>query len=98
MFNEVNKEEYCDYLYRLPKEDIKVIQSIEVDEVTTKYYDLITGKLICSNTNDKYYIYEFLDEERLGPPKKYKSITVDLNTYNLLLRLLSHEKNLSNKS
>ena len=90
---EVEKGDYSSYFYRLPKDDI---MKTTPREGLCIYKDLKTGKEICGilteeimGTNcNRYFIFELMEEERLGPEKVIKYITLPEEDYKYFLNLL----------
>lgn len=94
---EVEKRDYDAYFFRLPKEDLEE----ERTESQLIYRDKLTGNKVCGIeiqehnhiTFYRYFIFEFLDEERLGPHKGYKQIVVSKEEYEKLLKAYAEKLN-----
>ena len=75
---EVENVDYESYFYRLPKDIMKTTPS----EGLVVYKDIQTGESICGVLTEqvmampanRYFIFNLLDEERLGSHKAYKYI------------------------
>lgn len=97
---EVEKKDYDSYFFRLPKDDIEMIQN----ESKIIYTDKVTNQEICAKeiyerngvTYYKYYIFEFLDDNRLGPYKGYKTIQVSSEEFEKLLK--AYAEKIKNKN
>ena len=79
---EVDKVDYDAYFYRLPKNEI---MKTTPQEGLIVYKDIKEdGELICGILSEqimampanRYFIFNFIDESRLGPHKAYKHITM----------------------
>lgn len=91
---EVDKKDYEAYFYRLPTKDIMKTTPCEG---LTVYKDIANGgEPICGILSEqimampanRYFIFNFMDEERLGPHKQYKYIKMSEKEYfNFLKRL-----------
>ena len=91
---EVDKEDYDAYFYRLPKEDMV---KNEPFEGFTLYQDakqenlficgVLTEQIMAMPAN-RYFIFNFLEEERLGPHKQYQYIHMTEEEYVEFLRRL----------
>ena len=91
---EVEKRDYESYFYRLPVES--VMKTRPVDGLTV-YVDtlnnqaplcgVLTENVMMMNAN-RYFIFNFMDEERLGPHKAYKEIILDEDDYREFLNRL----------
>ena len=89
---EVEKADYESYFYRLPKDIMKTTPR----EGLIIYKDIQTGESICGVLTEqvmampanRYFIFSFLDEERLGPHKVYKYIHMSGEEYIEFLRRL----------
>ena len=90
---EVDKEDYEAYFYRLPKNIMKTTPQ----EGMVVYKDMTTGDSICGILTEnimampanRYFIFNFLEEERLGPHKMVKHITMNAEEYEEFLNKLS---------
>lgn len=83
---EVDKADYDAYFYRLPQNEIVKTTPREGFVV---YRDMMEPQLICGVLSEnimampanRYFIFNFIDEERLGPYKQYKYIQVSEAEY-----------------
>ena len=84
---EVDKEDYDAYFYRLPE---KEIMKTTPREGLAIYRDLANeGQPICGILTEqimampanRYFIFNFIDEERLGPHKQYQYIHMTEEEY-----------------
>lgn len=91
---EVDKIDYDAYFYRLPKNEI---MKTTPREGLTVYKDIKEdGKFICGILSEqimampanRYFIFNFMDESRLGPHKTYKHITMTEEEYIEFLKQL----------
>ena len=91
---EVDKIDYDAYFYRLPKNEI---MKTTPREGLTIYKDVKEdGELICGILSEqimampanRYFIFNFMDESRLGPHKLYKHITMTEEEYTEFLKQL----------
>lgn len=91
---EVDKVDYDAYFYRLPKNEI---MKTTPREGLTVYKDVKeAGELICGILSEqimampanRYFIFNFIDESRLGPHKAYKYITMTEEEYTEFLKQL----------
>ena len=91
---EVDKIDYDAYFYRLPKNEI---MKTTPREGLTVYKDVKEdGELICGILSEqimampanRYFIFNFMDESRLGPHKLYKHITMTEEEYTEFLKQL----------
>lgn len=91
---EVDKVDYDAYFYRLPKNEI---MKTTPREGLTVYKDVKKdGELICGILSEqimampanRYFIFNFIDESRLGPHKAYKYITMTEEEYTEFLKQL----------
>ena len=91
---EVDKADYDSYFYRLPKNEIMKTtprEGLIVYKDTTNGGELICGILteeIMAMPANRYFIFNLLDEERLGPHKVYKHITMTEEEYREFLSQL----------
>lgn len=91
---EVEKVDYDSYFYRLPKSEI---MKTTPREGLVVYKDTLNeGQPICGILSEnvmampanRYFIFNFMDEERLGPHKQYQYIQMTEEEYtNFLGRL-----------
>ena len=91
---EVEKQDYDSYFYRLPKNEIMKIRPKEGFVV---YKDL-KGEQLClcgvhteqvmAMPANRYFIFNLMDEERLGPHKAYRHIVLEENEYMDFLKRL----------
>lgn len=91
---EVDKVDYDAYFYRLPKNEI---MKTTPQEGLTVYKDIKEdGEFICGILSEqimampahRYFIFNFMDESRLGPHKLYKHITMTEEEYTDFLKQL----------
>jgi hypothetical protein len=83
---EVDKADYNAYFYRLPQNEMVKTTPREGFVV---YRDMIEPQLICGILSEnimampanRYFIFNFIDEERLGPHKQYKYIQMSEAEY-----------------
>lgn len=84
---EVEKADYDAYFYRLPMKDL---MKTTPREGLIVYKDISNnGEAICGILSEqimampanRYFIFNFLDEERLGPHKQYKYIQMSETEY-----------------
>lgn len=83
---EVDRYDYDAYFHRLPQNDI---MKITPREGFVAYKDIITGQIICGILSEtvmampanRYFIFNFLDEERLGEHKTYQHIHMTEEEY-----------------
>lgn len=90
----VDKRDYDAYFYRLPKNEIV---KTTPEEGLTIYIDITdNNKKICGFRTEEvlgmpaneYYIFDFIDEGRLGPEKTYQYISLSEKQYaEFLLKL-----------
>ena len=98
---EVDKQDYDAFFFRLPKNELMKTTPYEG---LTVYKDVVEGGIpICGILSEqimampanRYFIFNFMDEKRLGPHKLYKHIKMDVKEYEdflNLLRLATEEK------
>ena len=91
---EVEKKDYDSYFYRLPKNEI---MKIHPKEGFVVYKDLKNEQLclcgihteqIMAMPANRYFIFNFMDEERLGPYKAYRHIVLEEDEYMDFLKRL----------
>lgn len=91
---EVDKADYDSYFYRLPKNEV---MKTTPSEGLVAYKDTAnSGELICGILSEqimampanRYFIFNFIDESRLGPHKVYKHITMTEEEYREFLSQL----------
>ena len=95
---EVDKEDYESYLYRLPKNEI---MKTTPRERYVFYKDSLTQQYICGTLSEdimgmkctRFFIFEFLPEERLGKELVIKEIIIGEDEYKELLEKLTNGKN-----
>lgn len=84
---EVDKVDYDAYFYRLPEKDI---MKTTPREGLIVYKDIANGgepvcgilsEQIMAMPANRYFIFNFLDEERLGPHKQYQYIHLTEKEY-----------------
>lgn len=91
---EVDKRDYDSYFYRLPIADLMKTTPYEG---LTVYKDTTNGEAICGILTEnimamlanRYFIFNFMDENRLGQYKAYKHITLTEEEYSDFLKKLS---------
>ena len=91
---DVDKIDYDAYFYRLPQNEMIKTTPREGFVV---YRDMIESQLICGVLSEnimampanRYFIFNFLDEERLGPHKVIKQITLGLEDYENFMKHLT---------
>ena len=91
---EVNKTYYYSYVYRCKD---RQLMKRHPREGLTVWEDLETGKLlygkevtnIMASEATRFFIFELLDEELLGPEKTTKTIEVDYETYKNFLEAVA---------
>lgn len=91
---EVDKHDYDSYFYRLPIADLMKTTPYEG---LTVYKDVTNGEAICGILTEnimampanRYFIFNFMDENRLGQYKAYKYITLTEEEYSEFLKKLS---------
>ena len=91
---EVEKTDYDAYFYRLPTNDL---MKATPREGLTIYKDIPNnGEPICGILSEnimampanRYFIFNFMDEDRLGPYKAYRHIVLEENEYMDFLKRL----------
>lgn len=91
---EVDKEDYDSYFYRLP---VNELMKTTPREGLTIYKDIVnSGTPVCGILSEqvmampanRYFIFEFIDEERLGPHKVVKHVRLDEAQYTEFLARL----------
>lgn len=90
---EVDKGDYEAYFYRLPKDIMKTTPQ----EGMVVYKDIVSGEYVCGILTEnimampanRYFIFNFLEEERLGPHKTIKHITISAEEYEEFLNKLT---------
>lgn len=90
---EVEREDYFAYWFRLPHDEL---MKTTPEENLTIWKDTKTGDQICGTRTEnimgtaatQYYIFTFMDDERLGPEKATKYIYMTENEYKNLLSQL----------
>lgn len=91
---EVDKEDYDSYFYRLPINDM---MKTTPREGLTIYKDIanngipvcgILSEQVMAMPANRYFIFELIDEERLGPHKVVKHIQLDEVQYTEFLTRL----------
>ena len=93
---EVEREDYNAYFYRLPQNDL-MKTSPEKNYIIWK--DICTGEPVCgTETYDimgqkciRYFIFNFLEEERLGKHKIIKHIVLSEKDYMKFLEKLPNK-------
>lgn len=83
---EVDKADYDAYFYRLPQNEMVKTTPREGFVV---YRDMIEPQLVCGILSEnimampanRYFIFNFIDEERLGSHKQYKYIQMSEAEY-----------------
>ena len=95
---EVDKEDYDSYWYRLPKDEIIKCTPREGYEF---YKDSLTKKYVCGILSEdimgmkctRFFIFEFLPEERLGDELVIKEIIIGEDEYKKLIGRLTDGEN-----
>ena len=95
---EVDKEDYDSYWYRLPKDEIIKCTPREGYEF---YKDSLTKKYVCGTLSEdimgmkctRFFIFEFLPEERLGNELVLKEIIIGEDEYKKLIGRLTDGEN-----
>lgn len=95
---EVDKEDYESYLYRLPKNEI---MKTTPREGYIFYKDSLTQQYICGTLSEdimgmkctRFFIFEFLPEERLGDELVIKEIIIGEDEYKKLIGRLTDGEN-----
>lgn len=90
---EVEKIDYDAYFHRLPKAEI--MKTTPRDGMVV-YKDIVEGCPICGILTEnvmampanQYYIFNFMDESRLGPHKAFKHIQLSEEEYTDFLKRL----------
>lgn len=90
---EVEKGDYSSYFHRLPKNEL---MKTTPREGLVVYKDVVSGEAICGiltetimGTNcNRFFIFNFMEEDRLGPEKVIKYITLPEEDYKYFLNLL----------
>lgn len=91
---EVDKHDYDSYFYRLPITDLMKTTPYEG---LTVYKDITNNEAICGILTEnimampanRYFIFNFMDENRLRQYKTYKYVVLNENEYTELLKKLS---------
>lgn len=94
---EVDKKDYEAYFYRLPKNEI--IKTTPREKLTI-WKDLITGFEICGYETtqimgtdcNRFFIFNFMEEKRLGNYKTTKYVYLSEKEYEKFLNLLPLSK------
>ena len=100
-FFEVEPKDYDSYFFRLPKNEI---MKTTPREGLTIYKDTTNGINICGILTEqimampanRYFIFNLLPEERLGPHKAYQHIELSEEEYLDLLKKLVEAKEKKN--
>ena len=91
---EVDKVDYDSFFYRLPKNEI---MKTTPREGLTAYKDMkedneylcgVLSERVMGMSANRYFIFNFMDESRLGPHKLYKHITMTEEEYTEFLKQL----------
>ena len=90
---EVEKTDYESYFYRLPKTEIL---KTTPREGLVVYKDIQTREDICGVLTEevmgtearRFFIFNFIDESRLGPHKTIQYITMPTEEYELFIKKL----------
>lgn len=98
---EVDKNDYSAYFYRLPKNDI--IKTTPREGLSV-YKDIQTGAQICGILTEqimgtdcnRYFIFNFMDENRLGAYKTTQYIQLSEEEFEEFLSLLPISKKENN--
>ena len=95
----VEREDYKAFVERLKVEAIEVKEEeLTRSSAATKVFSKKTGKCLCSRVysaeaDEKYYIFEFPDDDEWGPPIPKRKITLETNEQVQLLFDLIRGKN-----
>lgn len=79
----VEREDYKAFVERLKVEAIEVKkEELTRSSAATKVFSKKTGKCLCSRVysaeaDEKYYIFEFPDDDEWGPPIPKRKITLE---------------------
>ena len=81
----VEREDYKAFVERLKVEAIEAKkEELTRSSAATKVFSKKTGKCLCSRVyskeeDEKYYIFEFPDDDEWGPPIPKRKITLETN-------------------
>ena len=95
----VEREDYKAFVERLTVEAIEVKkEELTRSSAATKVFSKKTGKCLCSRVyskddDEKYYIFDFPDDDEWGPPIPKRKITLETNEQVQLLFDLIRGKN-----
>lgn len=95
----VEREDYKSFVERLKVEAMEVKEEeLTRSSAATKVFSKKTGKCLCSRVyskeaDEKYYIFEFPDDDEWGPPIPKRKITLETNEQVQLLFDLIRGKN-----
>ena len=95
----VEREDYKAFVERLKVEAIEVKEEeLTRSSAATKVFSKKTGKCLCSRVysaeaDEKYYIFEFPDDDEWGPPIPKRKITLETNEQVQLLFDFIRRKN-----
>ena len=95
----VEREDYKAFVERLKSEAIEVKEEeLTRSSDATKVFSKKTGKCLCSRVyskeaDEKYYIFEFPDDDEWGPPIPKRKITLQTKEQVQLLFDLIRSKN-----
>ena len=91
---EVDKQDYEAYFYRLPKNEIMKTRPMEglivfkdIKDEQVPLCGIMTEQVMAMPAN-RYFIFNLMDESRLGPHKSYKHIVLDDEEYMDFLKRL----------
>ena len=91
---EVDKVDYDSFFYRLPKNEIMkttpregLIAYKDMKE-DNEYLCGVLSEQVMGMSANRYFIFNFMDESRLGPHKLYKHITMTEEEYTEFLKQL----------
>ena len=95
----VEREDYKSFVERLKIEVMEVKEEeLTRSSAATKVFSKKTGKCLCSRVyskdeDEKYYIFDFPDDDEWGPPIPKRKITLETNEQVQLLFDLIRGKN-----
>ena len=95
----VEREDYKSFVERLKVEAMEVKEEeLTRSSAATKVFSKKTGKCLCSRVysaeaDEKYYIFEFPDDDEWGPPIPKRKITLETNEQVQLLFDFIRRKN-----
>ena len=94
---EVEKEDFTSYFYRLPKNEI--VKTTPQENLII-WKDILTGQEVCGEEKiqimgsncTRYFIFNFLEEERLGEYKTIQKIVLSEEDYQKFLNALVNKE------